>query len=122
MKLSTPAAIILAATSSTLRGAAARSIVSPLSGINLFPPASFEVEVDAAHANSVGGLGSRYGHRGLTRAYGMASIHLSLLSQIQQKLGTDIFNATALGEVNQVQTLHLTETSAWHTDCEVRGG
>ena len=119
MKLSTPAAIILAATSSTLRGAAARSIVSPLSGINLFPQATFEVEVDAAHANSVGGLGSRYGRRGLTRAYGMASIHLSLLNQIQQRLGTDIFNATASGEVFQVQTLRLTETSAWHTDCEV---
>ena len=120
MKLSTPAAIILAAAGgSILEGAAARSTVSPLSGINFFPRANFEVEVDAAHANAVDGLGSLYGRHGLARAYGMASLSSALLSQLEQKLGTDSINAAALGKVSQVQTLHLTKTSPWHTDCEV---
>ena len=118
--LSTPAAIILAAVGgSILNGAAARSTVSPLSGINLFPRANFDVEVDAAHANAVDGQGLRYRRHGLNRAYGKASLHLALLNQIQQqKLGTDTFNTAALGEVSQVQTLHLTKTSPWHTDRE----
>ena len=59
MKLATPAAIILTAVGgSILKGATARSTVSPLSGINLFRQANYEVEVDAAHANAVDGLGS----------------------------------------------------------------
>ena len=121
MKLSTPAAIILAAVGgSILKGATARSTVSPLSGIHLFPRANFEVEVDAAHANSVDGLGSLYGRHGLDRAYGKASISPASLSQIGQKMGTDNIIA-ALGEVSQVQTLRLTKTSSWHTDCEMDG-
>ena len=120
MKLSTPAAIILAAAGgSILEGAAARSTVSPLSGIHLFPQADIDVEVDAAHANSVDGLGSIASNYGLDRAYGKASLSIALLSQIGQKLGTDI--AAALGEVSQVQTLHLMETSQWHIDREVGG-
>ena len=121
MKLSTPAAIILAAAAGSiiLKGAAARSTVSPLSGIHLFPRANIEVDVDAAHANAVDGLGSLYGRHGLNRAYGKASLSSALLSQIEQKIGTDI--AAVLGEDNKVQTLRLTKTSSWHTDCEMNG-
>ena len=117
MKLSTSAAIILAATGSILKGAAARSTVSPLSGVHLFPRANFAVEVDAAHANAVDGLGSLY----VRRAYGKASLSSALLSQIEQALGPDVINAAALGEASQVQTLRLTKTSSWHTDCEMDG-
>ena len=121
MKLSTSAAIILAAAGdSILKGAAARPIVSPLSGgSHLFPQANYDVEVDAAHENAVDGLGSLYGRHGLNRAYGKASISPALLSHIEQTLGTDI--AAVLGEVSQVQTLRLTKTSSWHTDCEMDG-
>lgn len=118
MKLST-AAIILASGGSILKDATARSTVSQLGGINLFPQANFDVEVDAAHANSADGLGSLplFGRRD----YGMASLRLALLSHIQQTLGTDLSNAAALGEANRVQTLRLMETSPWHTDCEMDG-
>jgi hypothetical protein len=122
MKLSTAAAILAASASgSILKGAGARSTstVSPLSGINLFPQANIdvEVEVDAAHANAVDGLGSLY----VRRAYGKASLSSALLSQIEQALGPDVINAAALGEASQVQTLRLTKTSPWHTDCEMDG-
>ena len=121
MKLSTSTALIIAAAGSILTGAAARSIVSPLSEINLFPRANFEVEVNAAHANSVDGLGLLYGHHGFTRTYGMASIYPAFLGRIKQQLGTDNINAAALGGVNQVQTLRLMGTSPWHTDRERDG-
>ena len=61
--------------------------------------------MNAAHANSVDGLGSLYGHDGLTRTSGMASIYPALLGRIKQQLGTDNINAAALGQVSQVQTL-----------------
>ena len=120
MKLSTAAAIIATAAGTIPNGVAARSIISPLSGVNLFPRFKFEVEVNAAHANSIDGLGSLYDHS-FTRAYGTASLYPDLLSQIGEKVGRDNISAAALGAVRQVQTLRLTETSPWHTDCEMDG-
>ena len=119
MKLSTVIIIITAAVSALSPGAAARSIVSPLSGINLFPASSYEIDVNAANANDIDGLGSVVGCHDL---YGTASLHRALLGQIEEKLGRDDVNAAALDAVRrQVQTLRLTRTSRWHTDCEMDG-
>ena len=117
MKLST--VIITAVVSALSPGAVARSIVTPLSGINLFPGANYEIDVNAAQANSIDGLGSVVGCRDL---YGTASLHRALLGQIEEKVGSDNVNAAALDAVHrQVQTLRLTRTSPWHTDCEMDG-
>jgi hypothetical protein len=106
----------------TLRGVAARSIVTPsLSGIDLFPAANYEIDVNAAHANSIDGLGRLYGRQGLTRAYGTASLSPAFLGQIKEKVGPEMIDAAAMGAVSQVQTLRLTGTSPWHTDCEMDG-
>ena len=117
MKVSTDIAIIIAVATSALRGAAARSIVTPLSGIDLFPAANYEIDVNAAQANSIDGLGRLYGRLGLTRAYGAVSLSPALLGRIEEKVGRDNVNA-AMDVVSQVQTLRLTGTSPWHTDCE----
>ena len=116
MKLST-AIIITAAVSALTPGAVARSIVTPLSGTNLFPGANYEIDVNAAQANSIDGLGRLYGRQGLTRAYGVASLYPAFLGQIEEKVGPEMINA-AMDTVSQVQTLRLTGTSPWHTDCE----
>jgi hypothetical protein len=127
MKVSTATAITIAAACASLRGAAARSIVTPLSGINLFPAANYEIDVNAAHENSIDGLGSVFGRHDLTRkyggrAYGNALLHPPLLGQIVEEVGRDNVNAAALDAVHrQVQTLRITGTSPWHTDCEMDG-
>src|SRR5210317_2052050 len=117
MKLSTVIIIITAAVSALTPGAAARSIVAPLRGINLFPASNYEIDVNAAQANSIDGLGRLYGRLGLTRAYGAVSLSPALLGRIEEKVGRDNVNA-AMDTVSQVQTLRLTGTSPWHTDCE----
>src|SRR6056300_1148021 len=117
MKLSTVITIITAAVSALTPGAAARSIVTPLSGINLFPASNYEIDVNAAQANSIDGLGRLYGRLGLTRAYGAVSLSPAVLGRIEEKVGRDNVNA-AMDVVSQVQTLRLTGTSPWHTDCE----
>ncbi len=89
MKLSTFIAIIIAAATSVLRGAAARSIVTPLSGINLFPAANYEIDVN-----------------------GVASLSPAFLGQNKEKVGPEMINA-AMDVVSQVQTLRLTGTSPW---------
>ena len=110
MKLST--AIIIAAATSAPRDAAARSIVTPLSsGINnnnhLFPASStyYEIDINAADANSIDGLGSVFGRHDLTRkyggrSYGTASLNLPLLGQIVEEVGRDTVNAAALDAVH----------------------
>jgi hypothetical protein len=121
--LSTSTAIIVAvAWCSSLGGAAARSAISPLSGVNIFPSVNFKVEVNAAHANSIDGLGPLYGPHG-NRAYGIAYLYRPLLKQIQAKLDTPDFDAPSFDEdeVRQVQTLRLMGTTPWHTDCEMDG-
>ena len=121
--LSTSTAIIVAvAWCSSLGGAAARSAISPLSGVNIFPSVNFKVEVNAAHANSIDGLGPLYGPHGV-RAYGIASLYKPLLKQIQAKLDTPDIDAPSFDEdeVRQVQTLRLMGTTPWHTDCEMDG-
>src|SRR5210317_2381765 len=119
MKLSTVIIITTAAVSALTSGAAARSIVTPLSGINLFPASNYEIDVNAANANDIDGLGSVVGCHDL---YGTASLHHALLGQIEEKVGSDNVNAAALDAVRrQVQTLRLTRTSRWHTDCEMDG-
>jgi hypothetical protein len=109
--------IITAVVSALSPGAAARSIVAPLSGINLFPASNYEIDVNAANTNSIDGLGRLYGRQGLTRAYGTALLSPAFLGQIKEKVGRDNVNA-ATDVVSQVQTLRLTGTSPWHTDCE----
>ena len=106
MKLSTAIIITTAAVFSALTpGAAARSIVTPLSDINLFPGANYEIDVNAAQANSIDGLGRLYGRQGLTRAYDTASLSRALLGRITEKVGRDNVNAAALDAARrQVQT------------------
>lgn len=125
--LSTSTAIIVAVACSSLSGAAARSVISPLSGVNIFPSVNFKVEVNAAHANSIDGLGPLYGPHG-NRAYGNAYLYRPLLKQIQAKLDTPDIDAPSFDapsfdedEVRQVQTLRLMGTTPWHTDCEMDG-
>ena len=120
MKLSTAIIIITAAVSALTPGAAARSIVTPLSGINLFPASNYEIDVNAANTSAIDGLGPLYGRLGLTRAraYGVATLHPPLLGRIEEKVGRDNINA-AMDVVSQVQTLRLRVSGAWHTDVEV---
>ena len=115
--------------------AAARSIVSPLRGISIFPRANYHIVVDAALSNTVDGLAPLYDDddgRSHSRSYGAASVYPAFLRQIQEKVGgldidiDDIIKAAALDEDEdkvrrvqvKVQTLRLTKTSPWHTDSE----
>ena len=118
------AGVILIASQSTSVSAHG-AFISPLGGgVNLFPQASYTIEVDAAHENSAHGMWSGLteadrSRGGSTRSYGSASVYPSFLKKIQKSLlAADNFDDAI---IRQVQTVRLTESSQRHTDCTMDG-
>ena len=118
------AGVILIASQSTPVSAHG-AFISPLGGgVNLFPQASYTIEVDAAHENSAHGMWSGLteadrSRGGSTRSYGSASVYPSFLKKIQKSLlAADNFDDAI---IRQVQTVRLTESSQRHTDCTMDG-
>jgi hypothetical protein len=105
-KFAVAAAVLLAGTQSV----EAKSLASPLGGINAL--LDFHVEVDAASACDAA---AAYSDGSITR--GSASVYPSLLKKIEKAIGHGTIHPAALEEaVHQVQTKRFMETSPLHRD------
>eukprot|EP00984_Skeletonema_dohrnii_P003505 scaffold1185_cov106-Skeletonema_dohrnii-CCMP3373.AAC.1 len=108
-KFATVAFVLFCGGAHPIQRTAAKTLVSPLGGVNLL---DYHIEVNAADACAApDGNGPT-----MPFTKGAALVYPSLLAKIKKVVGPRNVNSAALEAVRQVQTLHFMESSARHVD------